>query len=218
MVEGCLEWQEHGLEDPETVIEATKQYREEMDTLAAFLDETCVVGAGHRVLAERLYQHYAMWCDKSGEHKDPKKAFVARLEERGFSRRRETAGVNKGRYIWLGIGLRSDDEPPDDAGDGSLGEPNDAHGSPDEFPESTRNSSGLEARGEPSEAKNHNLDYEIPRVEKVSDSGFTRFTGFTPVQAQRIRELMRTGFSEDSARKEVLAADHPVGCECEVCL
>ncbi|MDP8951251.1 MAG: phage/plasmid primase, P4 family, partial [Actinomycetota bacterium] len=43
MVEGCLEWQEHGLEEPETVTEATKQYREEMDTLAAFLDETCVV-------------------------------------------------------------------------------------------------------------------------------------------------------------------------------
>jgi putative DNA primase/helicase len=218
MVEGCLEWQEHGLEEPETVTEATKQYREEMDTLAAFLDETCVVGAGHRVLAESLYQRYAMWCDKSGEHKDPKKAFVARLEERGFSRRRETAGVNKGRYIWLEIGLRSDDEPPDDAGDGSPGEPKGAQGSPDISGISSGNSSGRGLPGEPSEVKKHNPTNANPRVEEVVDSGFTGFTGFTPEQTHRIRALMRKGFSEDSARKEVLAADHPVGCECEVCM
>ena len=217
MVEGCLEWQEHGLEEPETVTEATKQYREEMDTLAAFLDETCVLGAAHRVLAERLYQRYAMWCDKSGEHKDPKKAFVARLEERGFSRRRETAGVNKGRYIWVGIGLRSDDEPPDGAPDGSPGEPKIAAGSPGGSGEDMLNSSGRTGIGEPSEAKNQNLSYEPPRVDKDEDSGFTGFTGFTQEQARRVQELIRRGFSEDSARKEVLAKDHPLDCECEVC-
>ena len=37
-------------------------------------------------------------------------------------------------------------------------------------------------------------------------------------EERRVRRLQRQGFSEDSARKEVLAADHPVGCECEVCL
>ncbi len=114
MVQGCLDWQEHGLEEPKTVTDATQHYREEMDTLASFLDEACVAGASYRVLAESLYQRYAMWCDKSGERKDAKKAFVARLEERGFCRRRESAGVNKGRYIWLGIGFRSGDEPPED--------------------------------------------------------------------------------------------------------
>ncbi len=114
MVEGCLDWQEHGLEEPKSVTDATKQYREEMDTLASFIDEVCVEEQSCRVLAESLYQRYAMWCDKSGERKDPKKAFVARLEERGFFRRRESAGVNKGRYIWLGIGFRSGDEPPED--------------------------------------------------------------------------------------------------------
>ena len=218
MVEGCLEWQEHGLEEPETVTEATKQYREEMDTLAAFLDETCVVGADHRVLAERLYQRYAMWCDKSGEHKDPKKAFVARLEERGFSRRRETAGVNKGRYIWLGIGLRSDDEPPDEGLDGSPSEPKHAEGSPDGSREGMPNSSGRTGTSEPSEAKNQNPAYKTARVDKDVDLGFTGFTGFTPDQARRVQELVRKGFSASAARAEVLAKDHPLNCECEVCL
>lgn len=40
----------------------------------------------------------------------------------------------------------------------------------------------------------------------------------TDEQEAQIRELVRKGFSEGSARLEVLAADHPVGCECEACL
>jgi putative DNA primase/helicase len=180
MVEGCLEWQEHGLGEPETVREATDQYRAEMDTLAAFLDEECVVGADYKVLAERLYQSYAMWCDKSGERKDPKKAFVAMLEERGFKRRRETAGVNKGRYIWLGIGFRSGDEPPEDGADGSLSEPKDVLGSPREFRGDKPDSSGPKGSGEPSEVKNQEVPKQTPREQKDLDSGFTGFTGFTP--------------------------------------
>ncbi len=37
-------------------------------------------------------------------------------------------------------------------------------------------------------------------------------------QERRIRGLVQKGFSEHSARIEVLAKDHPPGCECEVCL
>jgi putative DNA primase/helicase len=204
MVEGCLEWQEHGLEEPKTVTDATRQYREEMDTLTSFLDETCVIGPNYRVLAEGLYQCYAMWCDKSGERKDPKKAFVARLKERGFDRRRETAGVNKGRYIWLGIGFRSGNEPPEEDDYGSPGEPNSGQGSPGEFPEGKPNSSGSGSGGEPSEAKNKYFPKQSPRVKKDSDSGFTGFTGFTSGQGQRIRKLVREGMSERLAREQVL--------------
>jgi putative DNA primase/helicase len=204
MVEGCLEWQEHGLEEPKTVTDATRQYREEMDTLTSFLDETCVTGPNYRVLAEGLYQRYATWCDKSGERKDPKKAFVARLEERGFDRRRETAGVNKGRYIWLGIGFRSGDEPPEEDDYGSPGEPNSGQSSPGEFPEGKPYSSGGGGGGEPSEAKNQYFPKPSPRVKKDSDSGFTGFTGFTPGQEQRIRKLVREGMSERLAREQVL--------------
>src|SRR5215208_2937030 len=204
MVEGCLEWQEHGLQEPKTVTDATKQYREEMDTLASFLDEVCVMGSHYRVLAERLYQSYAMWCDKSGERKDPKKAFVARLQERGFDRRRETAGVNKGRYIWLGIGFRSGDGPPDEDDDGSPGEPNGGEGSPGESREDKPSTSGAGDAGEPSEAKNQHSPKQPPRVEKDSDSGFTGFTGFTPEQERCVRERVRQGMREKFAREEVL--------------
>jgi putative DNA primase/helicase len=204
MVEGCLEWQEHGLEEPKTVTDATKQYREEMDTLAAFLDETCVIGPMYRVLAEGLYQRYAMWCDKSGERKEPKKAFVAKIEERGFYRQRETAGVNKGRYIWLGIGFRSGDEPPEEEEDGSPGEPKAALGSPEESRASKPDSSGIRGCGEPSEAKNQYSPKQSLRVGKDVDSGFTRFTGFTPEQEQRVSDLVGQGMKEEFAREVVL--------------
>jgi hypothetical protein len=183
-----------------------------------------------------------MWCDKSGEHKDPKKAFVARLEERGFERKRETAGVNKGRYIWLGIGFRSGDDPPEDGDFGSPGEPSSSQGSPEGFGRDKPNTSGPIALGEPSEAENQHSPKQYPHVEKDSDSGFTGFTGFTPEQEpsppedeepfcsklppgisatieqlRHIEELERQGYGKRGARIEVLAKDHPLGCECEVC-
>jgi P4 family phage/plasmid primase-like protien len=191
MVEGCLEWQEHGLGEPETVRAATDQYRAEMDTLAAFLDEECVVVPESMVLAERLYQSYAMWCDKSGERKEPKKAFVAKLEERGFKRRRATSGVNKGRYIWLGIGFRSDGEPPEGGGDGSPSEPRSSLGSLAQSRRDKPDSSNARRPGEPSEGKSQNFPMQKARVEKDVDSEFTGFTGFTPGQELTIAAVLQ---------------------------
>ena len=179
MVEGCLEWQEHGLEEPDSVISATEQYRTEMDTLATFLDERCVIGEGFVVLAEQLYQQYTIWCDKSGERKEPQKAFVGRLTERGFVRARATRGVNRGRYIWRGIGLRHNDTPPDPDAEGSQREPKSGQGSHKEYRTDKPNSADAETSSESSEAKNQNPQGQNSRDGKVSDFGFTGFTGFT---------------------------------------
>jgi hypothetical protein len=112
--------------------------------------------------------------------------------------------VNKGRYIWLGIGFRSGDEPPENGEDGSPGEPSGGPGSPRESREDKPKSSGSDGGGEPSEAENQNPPKQNPRVEKDVDSGFTGFTGFTPEQQKRIRKLVREGMSEKLAREEVL--------------
>jgi len=40
----------------------------------------------------------------------------------------------------------------------------------------------------------------------------------TPEQEERVRRLVRQGMSEKWARKTVLASDHPLECDCEVCL
>jgi len=121
MVEGCLAWQQHGLEKPGTVEEATQQYREEMDTLAAFFEDRCVIHPNAEVGATRLYQYYQIWCDKAGEKWETQKAFGMRLGERGFVSKQGTRAPHKGLKIWYGIGLRVDDQDPDDGGDGDAG-------------------------------------------------------------------------------------------------
>ena len=115
VVEGCLEWQEHGLQEPESVTEATRQYREEMDTLAAFIEERCIVHEDAAAPATPLYKQYRMWCEDAGEKPETQKMFGMRLRERGFENKQATSGPNKGKKIWLGTGLRVDDPDPDAA-------------------------------------------------------------------------------------------------------
>src|SRR5215211_416500 len=112
MVEGCLEWQEHGLEEPKTVTEATLQYRAEMDTLAAFIEDRCILDTAAVAPATPLYKQYQMWCDAAGEKPETQKMFGMRLSERGFESTQFSRGPHKGRRGWLGIGIRADDPDP----------------------------------------------------------------------------------------------------------
>jgi hypothetical protein len=97
--------------------------------------------------------------------------------------------VNKGRYVWLGIGLRADGTPPDDGHLGSLGEPSAEEGSPRKSGVDKRQTTDAQSYGEPSEAKNQNFQGQNPREEQDVDSGFTRFTGFTPRATDLVKAL-----------------------------
>jgi hypothetical protein len=99
--------------------------------------------------------------------------------------------VNKGRYIWLGIGLRDDRLPPEDGDLGSLGEPSSQAGSPPESRIDKQKAAGFLPDGEPSEAQNQNLQGQKSHEEKDVDSGFTRFTGFTPGQALSVENVLQ---------------------------
>jgi putative DNA primase/helicase len=178
-VEGCLEWQEHGLGEPASVVAATNQYRSEMDTLAAFFEERCVIRPDAVAQATPLYKEYRMWCDDAGERPEKQKTFGMRLAERGFKRRRETSGVNKGRNIWIGIGLRNDIKPPGGGDDGSPGEPSGDDRSPDESGVGIGNTSGGGCGGERSEPTNQQVPLEYLRVRENVEKRFTSFTSFT---------------------------------------
>lgn len=101
-VEGCIEWFRNGLGTPEEVRQATESYRAEMDVLASFLSDCCVVNPLAKVAARELYSRYLEWCESSGERLLSQRIFGTRLAERGFERKR--AGAN-GAYVWYGIGL-----------------------------------------------------------------------------------------------------------------
>jgi putative DNA primase/helicase len=103
MVAGCQEWQRVRLGVPEEILEASLEYQNEMDVLADFLDELCVINPAARVPVSDLYTEYAKWSEKNGEDVLTRHQLSARLIERGFAHIKGTHGCR----LWQGLGLRA---------------------------------------------------------------------------------------------------------------
>jgi putative DNA primase/helicase len=80
-VEGCLKWQQDGLGEPKEVKEATEGYREEMDILLHFINDSCVLKTGLRVGKAALYKAYTDWCEANGEYPLKQRKFTEQLKE-----------------------------------------------------------------------------------------------------------------------------------------
>jgi len=103
-VQGCLEWQRHGLEVPERVKAATARYRNSQDHMGRFLEECCVTDDNAHISAKALREAYELWCVEQGEKPWSAKAVGNELTDRGF----DTSQLGKRRTrTWLGIGLSS---------------------------------------------------------------------------------------------------------------
>ena len=103
-VDGCLSWQRNGLNVPEEVSGATREYRTEMDILGGFIVDRCVVSESATASAKALYQEYLDWCGGSKSAAETQTSFGTALRERGFEKKRASSGPDKGRVIWRGIG------------------------------------------------------------------------------------------------------------------
>jgi putative DNA primase/helicase len=132
-VRGCVDWQRNGLGGAERITSATAAYRTEMDTLAGFLDECCVVACGVTVKFSKLFSTYKNWCEEAGETPEKRKGFSNQLNDRGY----ETYnGYGNAVYV-NGLGLRSDREPPDGGGyDDPPAPPDDPQNFNDSHPDS----------------------------------------------------------------------------------
>jgi putative DNA primase/helicase len=105
LVEGCLAWQKDGLRPPARVTLATDEYREEMDVLAEFMDEQCIIGTGQRVTLKDLYLAYAAWCDELNQRPQNYRLFNRQMKERNYKVR--VLRVNgKNSKCWDGISLQ----------------------------------------------------------------------------------------------------------------
>ena len=104
-VRGCLDWQRDGLREPAKVLQATAQYRADMDELADFLAERCLLGAALSVLAKDIYGAYRSWCDENGATDVGQHIFGRALQERGFQKQK--AGVIVYRGLSLREGIRA---------------------------------------------------------------------------------------------------------------
>ena len=102
MVDGCLKWQERGLDDPPPVAQATQNYREAMDVIGRFIEDRCTCKDFTTVRAGQLYAAYAAWCGGNGEFAVKNRRFGESMIERGFLRKKEESG-----NWYRGIGLNA---------------------------------------------------------------------------------------------------------------
>jgi putative DNA primase/helicase len=108
IVRGCLEWQENGLDEPQTVKDATQAYRAEMDAVAGFLEDQCVVAEGKSAPASQLYEAYKFWCEDNGEKPESQRRFGESLKAHGFESFKYTSGDYKDKKGWRGLELEEE--------------------------------------------------------------------------------------------------------------
>lgn len=88
-VEGCIRWQNEQMEEPECVQEAVKEYKQEMDLLASFMEECLEIDyeGDLRLSANVLFRVYTRWAKDNNEFEMSSKKFgreiVKKLPEKG---------------------------------------------------------------------------------------------------------------------------------------
>jgi len=103
---GCLDWQRLGLNDPEAVTSATRDYREEEDVLGEWLAECCYLDPMASTLKAELKGNYTAWCQENKHDELKRGTFKGSLEERGITSYRG----NYSKHYWKGIRLLTNDD------------------------------------------------------------------------------------------------------------
>lgn len=100
MLEGLKEWRSQGLNPPKRVLDATAEYRKDMDALADFMLERCLVGdLSFQADNGDLYRSYSEWARDNGTRPKSHRGFTQALKDRGYNQSRTSA-----RH-WSGIRL-----------------------------------------------------------------------------------------------------------------
>jgi putative DNA primase/helicase len=105
-VRGYLAFQKEGLSPPQSVLQSTESYRQEMDLVGQFTAERMIRGRGERLSKDDAYQAYLRWAEENGTERLSKQEFGKRLERMGIRGRK--SGSSR---FWDDISLIVSDEP-----------------------------------------------------------------------------------------------------------
>jgi putative DNA primase/helicase len=93
-LEGLRRFKERGyFEVPTGVEDATKQFRENNDVPALFIDDRCVRGTDFEIPAAKLYREYKYWCEENGHRPQSSTRVAADWQRLGFERKRTMSGT-----------------------------------------------------------------------------------------------------------------------------
>ena len=86
MIEGCLAWQQQGLNPPEAVRATTDEYFREEDAVGQWLDEACTDSPGAFTPLKELFASWREWCNGLGNAAGTDRRLSQALRNRGLKR------------------------------------------------------------------------------------------------------------------------------------
>jgi putative DNA primase/helicase len=87
IMDGFVAWQHMGLMPPAAVLGATADYFENQDALQQWIDKSCLTtDVNARASSAELFNSWKLFCEATKERCGTQKAFVERMEAKGFKR------------------------------------------------------------------------------------------------------------------------------------
>lgn len=99
-VDGCIKWQREGIEEPEKVRGAVKEYKQEMDILASFVEQCIEIDydCTESISASRLFRVYLHWAKENNEYEMSANKFGREITKKLPEKHKTVAGIMY-RYI-----------------------------------------------------------------------------------------------------------------------
>jgi putative DNA primase/helicase len=102
LLEGTRRWKQERLKVPPAILNATDEYRGEMDVIGNFLKECCIQKPEVSIRIRELFKAYQEWCEGNNEHAVSERFFGLHLKEMGIEQSRSSEA-----RFWSGLGLLS---------------------------------------------------------------------------------------------------------------
>lgn len=115
-LDGLKLYRQEGLNPPESVVNATREYQESSDKIQMFLDE-CMVKSGINSRGGEVFEAFSEWCDANGFNGGSKMGFFEDMRSRGLLLKSGTIGNQTYRNVIKGYELADDSDPLTDSND-----------------------------------------------------------------------------------------------------
>jgi putative DNA primase/helicase len=114
-IRGLQDWRNGGLQNPDEVLEATKEYRQREDAIAHFLESCCTLQSNARAGSDALYKQYCNWAETNNEYLLNSRDFSKTLEEKNLVKKHTAQGTT-----WFGVEVNADRSAPASPNDDEL--------------------------------------------------------------------------------------------------
>jgi putative DNA primase/helicase len=102
-IQGCLDWQQHGLVVPARVKAETAEYFSSQDQLQTWLDEHCEIGRDCVGTTNALFDSWQKFSERIGERPGTSRALAEELATHGFRRIKDTLGIRGRGFAGLRV-------------------------------------------------------------------------------------------------------------------